>query len=362
MHQALLLAGRGLGRTWPNPAVGCVLVREGRIVARGWTQPGGRPHAEAEALKRAGVNTKGATAYVSLEPCAHEGKTPPCADALVSAGIKRCVVATRDPDPRTAGKGIAKLQAAGIEVTEGVLESEARALNAGFFFNVERQRPLFALKVAATKDGAIAAAPSEQTTITGPLARNFGQLLRARHDAVLFGIGTVLTDDPQYTCRLPGMGEQSPVRVLLDSRLRLELESRLVASAREKEAPLWVVTAPGVDALKSILLSEAGVEIIVAEKTDANGRPDLGWLAGELARRGVTRVLVEAGATLNRAFADAGLGDEIHWFESAVTLGPDALMAFGKDGPKAPDAIGGFEIVDKRTLGVDTYGHWRKKD
>ena len=242
MGIALALARRGLGRVWPNPAVGCLLVREGRIIGRGWTGSGGRPHAETEALRRASASggAAGATAYVTLEPCGHTGKTPPCAKALVEAGIGRAVVAATDPDPRVNGRGIAMLEAAGIEVTLGVRAAEARALNAGFLSRVEQGRPLVTLKLATTLDGRIATHTGASRWISGPVARDWTHALRAMSDAIMIGSGTALADDPELTCRLPGMTDLSPVRVVVDRRLRLPLTSRLVRDA--KRQPTWLIT------------------------------------------------------------------------------------------------------------------------
>src|SRR5918994_6733853 len=221
MAAALALSRRGLVNTWPNPAVGCVIVREGRVVGRGWTQPGGRPHAETEALARAGDQARGATAYVTLEPCSHWGRTPPCCDALIAAGVARVVVATGDPDPRVDGRGMRRLREAGIAVDQGLLEAEARAVIAGFVRRITRGLPLVTLKLATTLDGRIATASGESRWITGAAARRAAHALRARHDAVLVGSGTVLADDPDLTCRLPGMERGVPIaRVVADARLR----------------------------------------------------------------------------------------------------------------------------------------------
>ncbi|MBT3397327.1 MAG: bifunctional diaminohydroxyphosphoribosylaminopyrimidine deaminase/5-amino-6-(5-phosphoribosylamino)uracil reductase RibD, partial [Alphaproteobacteria bacterium] len=216
MRSALALAQRGLGQVWPNPSVGCVLVKDGHPIGRGWTQPGGRPHAETEALARAGDRARGATAYVTLEPCAHHGETPPCAAALVEAGVAKVVVACRDPDTRVNGGGIDALKSAGIDVVEGVLETDAIDLNIGFFTRVQSDRPMVTLKLAASIDGRIATSAGKSKWITGPGARAHGHGLRARHDAVLVGAGTVNADDPELTCRLPGMTGRSPVRVILE--------------------------------------------------------------------------------------------------------------------------------------------------
>src|SRR5512134_1017521 len=220
MGVALTLARRGLGNTWPNPSVGCVLVRDGRVVGRGWTQPGGRPHAETEALRRAGDLARGATAYVTLEPCSHHGRTPPCCNALIAAGVARVVCAMRDPDPRVDGRGFARLREAGIEVVEGLLEAEAQALNAGFARRIREGRPFVTLKLATTLDGRIATARGESRWITGPEARREAHALRARHDAILVGSGTAVSDDPDLSCRLPGAAPVKSLRVIADARLR----------------------------------------------------------------------------------------------------------------------------------------------
>jgi len=243
MGVALTLARRGLGSVWPNPSVGCVLVRDARFVARGWTQPGGRPHAETEALKRAGDAARGATAYVSLEPCAHHGATPPCADALVRAGIARCVAAVEDRDPRVAGRGLAALREAGVETTLGVCGAEAEDLNAGFFMRVRHGRPLVTLKLATSLDGRIATHAGHSQWITGEGARRRTHLLRAEHDAVMVGAATALADDPLLTCRLPGAEQRSPVRIVADGRMQLPLTARLVTSAAS--APTWLITLDG---------------------------------------------------------------------------------------------------------------------
>lgn len=356
MAGALALARRGLGNVWPNPAVGCVIVNDGNVVGRGWTMPGGRPHAETVALSRAGDLAKGATAYVTLEPCAHTGKTPPCVDALITAGISRVVIATIDPDPRTSGRGAQKLRNAGIDVSEGVLESEAIYLNAGFFNLINKQRPIFSLKVAASKDGCIASAPGIKTNITGTIAKARGQMLRAAHDAVLFGIGTLLADNPSYTCRLPGMENKTPIRILLDSDLKIPLDAKILGTLQK--AKLWVIYKDGVDEVKKSALEDLGVIIIVAGKLDTHNRPDLHWLAEYLGEKGITRVLVEAGAEINSAFMDGGLVDYIHWFEAPKELGQDSLKAFeNMESLKKPSSneISGFQMLDKRAIGGDTY-------
>src|SRR5216683_3136782 len=288
MRAALALARRGLGRVWPNPAVGCVILNEDKVVGRGWTQPGGRPHAETEALARAGAAAHGATAYVTLEPCCHWGRTPPCADALIAAGLSRVVVALEDPDPRVAGGGVARLRAAGIAVEAGLGAAEAAEINAGFFQRVRLGRPLVTLKLATSLDGRIATASGESRWITGPAARERAHLLRATHDAILVGTDTVLTDDPQLTCRLPGLAHRSPVRVLIDRHLRIPPSARLIAEARQ--VPTWVVTLGSADPNRQKGLRAAGVMVIPAEP-NATGHIDLNAALGLLAERGLTRLL-----------------------------------------------------------------------
>ncbi|HEX3431688.1 MAG TPA: bifunctional diaminohydroxyphosphoribosylaminopyrimidine deaminase/5-amino-6-(5-phosphoribosylamino)uracil reductase RibD [Rhizomicrobium sp.] len=347
MRHALGLAARGLGRVAPNPAVGCVIVsRHGRIVGRGWTGRGGRPHAETIALAQAGAAARGATAYVTLEPCAHQGETPPCADSLIQAGIARVVAATTDPDRRVSGRGFDRLREAGIDVRTPLLESEATALNLGFFLCIRANRPFVTLKIAASVDGRTASAGGESRWITGEQARRFGHLLRATHDAVLVGIETALSDDPLLTCRIPGLERDSPVRVVLDTRLRLSERSKLARSAREVPTLLFTV-AQGGDAL-----AECGVEIMRVGR-DVRGRPDIGAVLRELASRGITRLLVEGGAGVHATFLDRGYADRLEVFRAPLALGEsghaaiDALAAFSLD--EAPR----FASVGTRRLGTD---------
>src|SRR5262249_44281789 len=239
MALALSLGRRGLGRTWPNPAVGAVIVKDGQIVGRGWTQVGGRPHAEVEALRRAGVAARGATLYVTLEPCSHHGKSPPCADAVIAAGIARVVSALEDPNPEVAGAGHARLRAAGIAVDVGLGAEAARRDHAGHIRRMRDGRPHIVLKLAVSADGKLGTAGRKPVAITGAQARDRVHLLRAQSEAIMTGIGTALADDPILTCRLPGMANRSPVRIVLDGMLRLPARARLVASARE--VPLWIV-------------------------------------------------------------------------------------------------------------------------
>jgi diaminohydroxyphosphoribosylaminopyrimidine deaminase/5-amino-6-(5-phosphoribosylamino)uracil reductase len=331
MAAALVLARRALGTAWPNPAVGCVIVRDGLVVGRGWTQRGGRPHAEAEALRRAGTAARGATAYVSLEPCAHFGETPPCAGALVGAGVVRAVVATIDPDPRTRGRGIERLRVAGMEVVTGVGEAVARDLNRGFLLRVGEGRPMFTLKMATTLDGRIATRTGNSRWITGERARRAGHWLRATHDAILIGSETAVADDPQLSCRLPGLEGRSPLRIVADGRRRLDPGSALVKSAGAR--PVWVMTLPGDRGPRRRALEAAGCRVIEVA-ADAAGHPDAAAMAGAFAARGLTRVLIEGGGTLAASFLAAGLVDEVAWFHAPRIIGGDgrpAAAAFGVD-------------------------------
>jgi diaminohydroxyphosphoribosylaminopyrimidine deaminase/5-amino-6-(5-phosphoribosylamino)uracil reductase len=327
MALALRLAERGLGRTWPNPAVGCVVVKHGRIVGRGWTQPGGRPHAETEALRRAGPAALGASAYVTLEPCAHYGRTPPCTMALIQAGVRRVVAATLCPDPRVDGQGIAQLRQAGVEVELGLLRAEAEALNAGFFLKERARRPLVTLKLATSLDGRIATRAGASRWLTGAPARARGHWLRASHDAVMIGSGTALADDPALTCRLPGLERRSPVRVVLDRRLRLAPNSRLAVTA--PDVPTWLMTGAPADPARAEALRARGVELIELAAAGDDGL-DLKTALAALAERGITRLLVEGGARLATALLRARLVDRLAWFQAPLLLGGDGLAAIGE--------------------------------
>jgi diaminohydroxyphosphoribosylaminopyrimidine deaminase / 5-amino-6-(5-phosphoribosylamino)uracil reductase len=347
MRHALRLAERALGQVAPNPAVGCVVVApDGRVVGRGRTRPGGRPHAETVALDMAGPLARDATAYVTLEPCSHHGETPPCAEALVRAGVARVVAPVEDPDPRVSGQGFARLREAGIVVETGVLQKEASDLNAGFFLRVTKARPLVTLKIAQSLDGRTASAAGESRWITGSEARTYGHLLRARHDAILIGVETALADDPELTCRIPGLEARSPLRVVLDSRLRLRETSKLAQTAREIPTLVFTAAAPKGP------LPVSGVEILQVQR-DARGRPDVGIVVKELAARGITRLLVEGGAAVHAAFLDRSFADRLEVFTAPAVLGGggrpsiDALAALGLD--ETPR----FYRTDTRRLGAD---------
>src|SRR5712671_2286634 len=350
MQAAVALARRGLGTVWPNPSVGCVIVKDGRVVGRGSTRPCGRPHGETEALARAGAASRGATAYVSLEPCSHWGKTPPCADALIAAGLRRIVVALEDPDPRVAGAGIERLRAAGIAVDTGLCAAEAAELNAGFLQRVRLGRPLATLKLATSLDGRIATASGESRWITGPLARERAHLLRATHDAILVGTDTVLADDPRLTCRLPGLASRSPVRIVLDRQLRIPPTARVIAEARQ--VTTWVVTLRAADPGRQKILRDAGVEVIAAEP-DMAGMIDLSAALELLGERGLTRLLVEGGGRLAAALLRAQLVDRLVWLHAPLLLGGDGVPAVAALDRGALIDMPRFERIVSDTVGED---------
>lgn len=342
MGAALSLAARNLGQTWPNPAVGCVIIDAGgHVVGRGFTQRGGRPHAETEALAMAGARAKGGTAYVTLEPCSHHGKTPPCAEALVAAGIARCVAAVEDPDPRVSGRGFAKLREAGIAVETGLLADQARALNIGFLTRAATGRPFVALKLATSLDGRIATRAGESRWITGEAARAFGQRLRATHDAIAVGSGTVLADDPELTCRLKGMEHRSPVRLVFDRRGRSPATAKVMTS----QPPTWIIGEPGVT------VKNASQYIEIAQNINPAA-----WLSealNKLGAAGLTRILVEGGAILATAFLKAGLVDRLYWFRAPIVIGGDGLPGVG---PLEVDRLAqsvGLRCAGSRPLGND---------
>ena len=330
MRAALQIAGRGLGNVWPNPAVGCVLVREdlsGNVVGRGWTQPTGRPHAETVAIKNAGKLCRGATAYVTLEPCAHEGETPPCAEQLIDAGISKIFVATIDPDERVSGAGIARLRSSGISVIVGLLETEARQLNEGFFHRVENDRPYVIMKLATTMDSKITAQNGESQWITGEQARRRGHLLRARCDAIITGVGTVIADNPSMTCRLPGLERCSPIRIILDSHLRTPVAAKIVEHSHR--FPTWIITRANQPSSRADELISNGCNIIEAE-IDNKGLLDIAGICRIIADKGVTRLLVEGGSKLTTSFFKTGLVDELHWFRAPKLLGSGGGEAIGE--------------------------------
>ena len=356
MRAALALAQRGLGAVWPNPAVGCVIVKDGRIVGRGWTQNGGRPHAETEALARAGAAAKGATAYVSLEPCSHHGRTPPCAEALIAAGVIRVVAAVEDPDPRVSGRGMARLRDAGIAVETGLCAVAAAELNAGFFSRAKLGRPLVTLKLATSLDGRIATASGTSRWITGPAARERAHLLRATHDAVLVGTGTALADDPQLTCRLPGLEDRSPVRIVIDRHLRLPETLRLFVEANE--VPTWLATLPSSDPSRQAALAARGVKIVTVEAS-ATGSLEPAALLQRLGAEGLTRLLVEGGGTIAAALLRAGLVDRLIWMRAPLVIGGDGISAIA--GLEITDLVSAprFALISSETAGSDVIETYR---
>jgi diaminohydroxyphosphoribosylaminopyrimidine deaminase/5-amino-6-(5-phosphoribosylamino)uracil reductase len=357
MAQALVLARRGLGLTWPNPSVGAIVVTpSGEIVGRGWTAPGGRPHAEAIALDHAGAKAEGATVYVTLEPCAHEGRGMACSDAIVAARPKRVVIGLRDPDPRTAGRGIECLCAAGIEVEEGVLASQAASVTLGHLMRIAEGRPAVTLKLAVGTDGRMPRGEGQPVWITGPDARAHGHLLRARNDSILVGRGTILADNPSLTCRLPGMSCRSPVRVVLDRRMRTPPGAKLFDDIM---VPVWILCAEGETGGNAELLHDQGAEI-VSISVDDHGLLDVRDAMETLADRGITRVLVEGGPSVARALLDADLVDEAVIYQGPEPAGTDGLTPFAGDGLDRLTGSGHFTVIASRPFGPDRMTWWRR--
>ncbi len=354
MDVALRLGRRGLGNTWPNPSVGCVVVAQGAygpaIIARGWTAPDGRPHAETQALARAGDLAKGARLFVTLEPCSHHGKTPPCSEAIIRAGVSHVICALEDPDKRVAGRGFAQLRSAGIRVDVGVGAETARRDLAGYLKRVQENRPFIRLKLAVSKNHKIAGEGGKQIWLTGPEVKAQVHMMRARHDAIIVGVGTVLADDPDLTCRLPGLKKFSPVRVVVDSKSGIEPVSNLCRTAHK--IPLWVLTTGDAPEVKTSALAALGVEVICCQATPS-GRVDLPAAMGELAKRGITRLLVEGGARLAASLLEAGLVDAADIFFSPNEIdaaGIDAL--YGKELSSITSSPE-FSHVSTRSFGAD---------
>jgi diaminohydroxyphosphoribosylaminopyrimidine deaminase/5-amino-6-(5-phosphoribosylamino)uracil reductase len=321
MQLAFTLGRRGLGNTWPNPAVGAVIVKDGVIVGRGWTQPGGRPHAEIEALRQAKKAAQGATMYVTLEPCSHQGKSPPCADAIIKAGITRVVSALEDPNPEVAGQGHEKLRSKGIAVEVGLGADEARRAHAGHIMRVTNKRPHVLLKLAVSADGKAGLAGRKPAAITGEDAWTRVFQLRAASDAILVGIGTILSDNPQLTCRLPGMDERSPVRVVLDATLKLPLSTSVVATVRD--TPTWVFTSGKPSAIAEEILQQKGCKVF--RVGDAQGQLDLEEVLKVLAEQGITRLMVEGGPKVAGAMAAANLVDELALLRGEKSIGETGI-------------------------------------
>lgn len=357
MAHALALAARGLGRVWPNPAVGCVIERHSVILGRGRTADGGRPHAETQALAQAG-DARGATAHVTLEPCAHHGATPPCAQALIAAGVARVVVALRDPDPRVDGGGIAMLRAAGIEVAEGVMEEEARALQAGFLSRIATGRPMLTLKLATTLDGRIATASGESRWITGPEARAHVHAQRARHDAVLVGAGTARADDPQLTVRGMGAafeGGPQPVRIVISRRLSVPAESAMTRG----EAPVWMLHGDTAPQAQRDALTARGVTLLPC-RGGAGGHLDLRAALTELGSCGLTRIYCEGGGTLAASLLAQGLVDRLDCYTAGAAIGAEGVPTLGAMGLSALAEAPRLRLADVRRLGADVLTRWAR--
>jgi diaminohydroxyphosphoribosylaminopyrimidine deaminase/5-amino-6-(5-phosphoribosylamino)uracil reductase len=355
MQAALALARRGLGRVWPNPAVGCVLTRDDVVIGRGWTQPGGRPHAETEAIARAG-DAKGATAYVTLEPCSHHGQTAPCADALVSAGVRRVVAAMEDPDPRVNGRGFDILRQAGIDVEVGMCRDEAVALNRGFVKRLVENRPMVTLKMAITSDGRIATGSGESQWITGDESRADVHRLRAEHDAIVVASATAIADDPMLTCRLPGMSDRSPVRILLDARLRVPTDTALYRTAAE--LPLWVFAAAAPEGAASAARAALGARMFTVSADRSGQGVNLYETFGLLADQGLTRVLVEAGGALASALLIEKLVDELVLYRAPSLIGGDGIAMTGPLGVEKLAGRLNMQRIALRTIGnevVETF-------
>ncbi|MGO8737396.1 bifunctional diaminohydroxyphosphoribosylaminopyrimidine deaminase/5-amino-6-(5-phosphoribosylamino)uracil reductase RibD [Rhodoblastus sp.] len=356
MRAAFALGRRHLGATAPNPAVGALIVRDGVAVGRGATAPGGRPHAETQALAQAGGLARGATLYVTLEPCAHHGKTPPCAEAIVAAGIARVVGGPTDPDDRVAGEGYGLLRRAGIEVAPDVLPEEGRRAHRGHILRVTEGRPMVTLKIAQTADGFAAGdAHDPRLAITGPAANLRTHVLRAQHDAIMVGIGTALGDDPLMTVRLPGC-DRKPLRVVLDARLDLPPRSRLAVGARE--FPTLVFCGAGADPARRAALEELGVELVDCQL--AQGRIDLDAALRALGARGLTRVFSEGGPRVGAELIARGLADETILFTAPKPLGRkgvEALPAWARD--LLADS-GLHRVVEQGLLGADRFIHYER--
>jgi len=349
MALALSLGRRGLGNTWPNPAVGAVIVKDGVIVGRGWTQPGGRPHAEVEALRQAKKNSQGATMYTTLEPCSHTGKSPPCADAIVKAGIARVVSALEDPNPEVAGQGHERMRAKGIAVDVGLCADEARRANAGHIMRIQKSRPFVTLKLAVSADEKVGLAGRKPVALSGEEARNRVFQMRAHSDAILVGIGTILADNPQLNCRLPGMIERSPVRVVLDASLKLPLSMSVVATINA--TPTWVFTSRKPSAIAEEILQQKGCKVF--RVNDRNGMLDLDAVLKELAAQGITRLIVEGGPIVAAAFADGDWVDEAVLLRAEKTIGETGIDAL--QGMALSDWTGTLHARGSAKLGADTF-------
>ncbi|MFT6089358.1 MAG: diaminohydroxyphosphoribosylaminopyrimidine deaminase [Sulfitobacter sp.] len=353
MALALSLGKRGEGAVWPNPAVGCVIVQGTRIVGRGWTKPGGRPHAETEALHQAGKAAQGATAYVTLEPCAHTGKTPPCAQALIDAQIARVVIACTDTDPRVSGQGIAMLQAAGITVEVGLSEEQARADHIGFFSKVDQGRPMVTLKLASSFDGRIATATGDSQWITAAPARRLVHAMRARHDAVMVGGGTARKDDPSLNVRDLGVDRQ-PARIVISKHLDLPLSGKLAQTAAQ--IPLLLCHARTAD--PQLVKAWQGIGAILIPCATRAGQIDPDDLMQNLGTHGLTRIFCEGGGGLAATLLNAGLVDRLVGFTAGVTIGSDGIPSIGPLGIRHLANAPRFTLTSTHAIGPDVLHIW----
>ena len=350
MQKALRLAVRGIGRVSPNPPVGCVIVKENKVIGRGWTQPGGRPHAEVMALQQAGQKSEGATAYCTLEPCSHFGKTPPCCDALIEAGISKVVVATQDPDLRVDGRGIKRLRAAGVSVVENVCKEEALNIMQGFFNVCEFSRPYVTLKFGMSIDSRLAAVNGESKWITSDEARRSVHLLRAKNDAILTGIGTLLYDDPKLDCRLPGLEQHSPSRILVDSKLRIPITSHFALTAKDHHS--FIFTTEKSDAAKKDILTDMGIKILQVQ-CSVDGHVSMSRCLELIAEEGMTTVLVEAGGYLASGLLKSDLVDKLVLYRAPVIIGGDGIAAWHPLGVEQLYMSKRFAIQNIERIGSD---------
>ena len=355
MAHALAIGRRGLGRVWPNPAVGCVVVQNGRIVGRGYTQPGGRPHAETMALAQAGDAARGATVYVTLEPCSHHGQTPPCAQALIDAGVGHVVGAILDSDPRVNGAGFDMLRRAGIKVTTGVCADTAAQDHAGFFAKTTQGRPFVTLKLANSFDGRIATASGDSQWITGPQARRIVHGMRANHDAVLVGAGTVRADDPMLTVRGLGVAHQ-PVRIVVSRKLDIPIESALWHSIQN--APLWICHSDEAPLERIRTWKDRGASLI--ECSVEHGRVSVTALMQKLGERGLTRVFCEGGGTLAASLLLADVVDHLVGFQAGVVIGAEGQPAIGALGCGKLAEAPRFSLKSTQAIGVDVIHTWQR--
>jgi diaminohydroxyphosphoribosylaminopyrimidine deaminase/5-amino-6-(5-phosphoribosylamino)uracil reductase len=354
MKLALALGRRGLGNTWPNPAVGAVIVNKGVIVGRGFTQPGGRPHAEVEALHQAKRFAKGATLYCTLEPCSHEGKSPPCVDAIIKAGIARVVSAIEDPNPEVAGQGHARLRDKGIAVEVGLCAEDAARAHAGHFARIQQGRPHVTLKLAVSKDGKAGLAGRKQVAITEVGANERVYMMRAQNDAILVGIGTVLSDNPQLTARLPGLFERSPVRVVLDAKLVVPVSLTVISTVRD--TPTWVFTSKAASEIAEDILQQKGCRVF--RVSDIDGKLDLAEVLKVLAGEGITRLMVEGGPTVAASFVSADLVDEAVLLRGGREIGDTGIGPL--EGMALDDLTVMLQSCGSETVGPDTFDYYQR--